>query len=181
MANISKHDYQNKREFSRVDVHLPLEIRLVPPEQRRLICSRLEEKILTGAKLPQDVADPLLAEWLKLLHAKLDRILDLLAINRGFHELPPFRTENLSGGGVSFTSPEEYQLGDLLELKIIFNASLTSTLYLYGEVVQKEKSEEGYFIAISFLSLDEGIRDEIIKFVFEKERELLRQKREATA
>ena len=177
MANISGSDFQNKREFSRVDIHLPVEIRLVPPEQRRLICSRLEEKILTGVKLPQDVADPLLAEWLKLLHAKLDRILGLLATNQGVHELSPFRTETLSGGGMSFTSPEEYKLGDLLELKVIFDSSLSGTLYLYGEVVQKEKSEGGNFIAVKFLSLDEGIRDEIIKFVFEKEREILRQKR----
>src|ERR1035437_9256638 len=96
MANISESDYQNKREFSRVDAHLPLESRLVPPEQRRLVNSRLEEKILTGAKLPQDVADPLLAEWLKLLHAKLDRILGLLATNQAVSELPPLRTEDLS-------------------------------------------------------------------------------------
>jgi hypothetical protein len=177
MASISESDCQNKREFSRVNVHLPVEIRLVPPEQRRLICTRLEEKIFTGVKLPPDVADPLLAEWLKLLHDKLDRILGLLATNQGVRELPPFITETLSGGGMSFTSPEEYKLGDLLELRIIFDSSRSGTLYLYGEVVQKEKTEWGYFIAVKFLSLDEGIRDEIIKFVFEKEREILRQKR----
>ena len=78
---------------------------------------------------------------------------------------------------MSFTSPEEYKLGDLLELKVIFDSSLSGTLYLYGEAVQKEKSEGGNFIAVKFLSLDEGIRDEIIKFVFEKEREILRQNR----
>lgn len=177
MADISKSDYRNKREFSRVDAHLPLEIRLIPPEQRRLISSRLEEKILTSVKPPPDVADPLLAEWLKLLHAKLDKILGLLATNPATTELPPFRTESLSGGGVSFISPVEYDLGDLLELKIIFHSSLSGALYLYGEVVQKEQSEGGYLIAVSFLSLAEDIRDKIIKFVFEKERELLREKR----
>lgn len=178
MATISQAGYPNKREFARVDVHLPVEIRLVPPEQRRLICSRLEEKILTGPKFPQDVADPLLAEWLKLLNAKLDRILGLLAANQSLPESPAFTTEDLSGGGMSFTTPEEYKLGDLLELKIKFDSSLSGTLYLYGEVVQKEKSTEGYLIAVSFLSLEEGIRDEIIKFVFKKERELMRQKKE---
>jgi len=177
MVNNNESDNPHKREFSRVDTHLPLEIRLVPPEQRRLINSRLEEKILTGVKLPPDVADPLLAEWLQLLHAKLDKILGALATDPANRELPPFRTENLSGGGMSFTSPEEYDLGDLLELKLIFNSSLSSTLYLYGEVVQKEKSAGGYLIAVSFLSLDEDIREKIVRFVFEKEREILREKR----
>lgn len=177
MANISESDCRNKREFSRVGVHLPLEIRRVTPEQQRLISSHLEEKILTGAKLPQDVADPLLAEWLKLLHGQLNTILGLLTTNRPASELPPFRTETVSGGGLSFTSPEEYDLGDLLELRVIFDSSLSGTLCLYGEVVQKEKSEEGYLSAVSFLAIDESLRDEIIKFVFEKERELLRQMR----
>lgn len=178
MANIRESDYQNKREYSRVGIHLPLEVRLVPPEQRRLIHTHREEKkIITIAKLPPDVADPLLAEWLKLLNAKLDRIWGQLATNQGSLELPPCRTENLSGGGASFTSAEEYHLGDLLELKITFDSPLSGTLNLYGEVVQKEKREGGYFSAVNFVSLEEGIRDEIIKFVFEKEREILRMKR----
>lgn len=177
MANISESACRNKREFSRVGVHLPLEIRRVTPEQQRLISSRMEERILTGPKLPQDVADPLLAEWLKLLHGQLNTILDLLTKNQPPRELPPFRTETVSGGGLSFTSPEEYNLGDLLELRVIFDSSLSGTLYLYGEVVQKEKREGGNLIAVSFLAIDESLRDEIIKFVFEKERELLRQMR----
>jgi hypothetical protein len=177
MANIDETDYRNKRAYSRVNVHLPVEIRLLPPEQRQLICSRLEEKIFAGVKLPPDVADPLLAEWLKLLHAQLEKIAGLLAAHAEARELPPFRTQTLSGGGVSFTSPEEYKMGDLLELKMIFDSSRSGTLYLYGEVVQREKSEDGHITAVKFLSLDEDTRDEIIKFVFEKEREILRQKR----
>jgi len=177
MVNVSASAQQNKREFSRVDAHLPLEIRLVPSEQRRLISSRLEEKRFNSVQLPPDVVDPLLAEWLKILNDKLDKILGMLASDQANSELPPFRTETLSGGGVSFISPNEYDLGDLLELKMIFNSSLSGTLHLYGEVVQKEKSGEDYLIAVSFLSLEENLRNEIIKFVFEKERELLRQKR----
>ena len=177
MDNVKEPEQQNKREFSRVDIHLPLEVRLVPPEHRQLLCCRLEERGLTGTKLPPEVADPVLAEWLKLLHAQLDKILSLMTTSQVVQELPALRTESLSGGGVSFTAEEEYQLGDLLELRIIFDSLLSGTLHLCGEVVQKEKTAGGYLIAVSFLSLDEDLRDEIIKFVFEKEREILRKKR----
>ena len=176
MVDIRESEHKNKREFSRVDIRLPLEVRLVPPEQKRLMCNRLE-RVLTGTKLPPDVADPLLAEWLRLLNTKLDNILSTLATNEDVHELPPLRTESLSGGGASFTSTEEYQPGDLLELKIMFDSFLTGTLHLCGEVVQKEETAGGYLIAVSFLFLEEDLQDEIVKFVFEKEREILRKKR----
>ena len=127
MVDIRESEHKNKREFSRVDIRLPLEVRLVPPEQKRLMCNRLE-RVLTGTKLPPVVADPLLAEWLRLLNTKLDNILSTLATNEDVHELPPLRTESLSGGGASFTSTEEYQPGDLLELKIMFDSFLTGTL-----------------------------------------------------
>jgi len=179
MASTSESHCSNKREFSRVEAHFPLEIRLVPPDQRRLINSRLGERIFLSSKLPRDVADPLLAEWLQFLNNKLDRIQVMLAANQAEQELPSLRTVSLSGGGVSFISPEgeEYDLGDILELKMSMSSSMPSTLILYGEVVQKEKSETGYFTAVRFLSLDEDIQDKIIKFVFEREREILREKR----
>ncbi len=167
---------QNKREFSRVDAHLPLEIRLVLPEERQYIRSRLEKQQLPAYRLPPNVEDSLLAEWLNLLNAKLDRILNLLAANREASDRSAFRSEDISGGGISFTSPEAFQLGDLLEIKMTSGAALRGMLLLYGEVVQTEKREGSSFTAIRFILLDEDVRDEIIRFVFEKERELLREK-----
>lgn len=178
MAHQSEPKSRNNREFSRVKAHLPLEISRVPPEQRQHIQSRTEEFRPPPTNFPPDVEDPQLAEWLKFLHAKMDAILSFLTVNQEARDLPLVKTEDISGGGMSFISSEEFQLNDLLEIKMIFTSRMPRTLYLYGEVVQTAKRTEGYYIAVQFKFLDDCLQDEIVKFVFEKERELLRRRRE---
>jgi hypothetical protein len=178
MAHQTASDLRNNREFSRVTAHLPLEITLVPSDKRRLIQSRSEEFRTPVSKLPPDVADPLLAEWLSLLHGKIDTILSYLTAKQEARELPLIKTENIGGGGISFISADQFELEDLLEIKMIVTSHRPRTLYLYGEVVQTETRPEGFFTAVCFKFLDEHLQDEIVKFVFEKERELLRKRRE---
>lgn len=178
MALPNEPDYRNNREFCRVAARLPLEITLVPPEKRQHIQNRSEEFRTPAAKLPPNVDDPLLAGWLNLLHAQLDTILSFMTARQEARELPLVRTEDIGGGGVSFISSEEFQLNDLLEIKMIFTSQTPRTLYVYGEVVQTEKKADGYFTAVRFIFLDDHLQDEIVRFVFEKERELLRQRRE---
>jgi hypothetical protein len=177
MANTTDPYFQNKREFSRVDAHIPMEVRLVSEEERQNIRSRVEGKEITGIKLPPDVDDPALSEWLKLLHAKIDAILRLISVGGQKEDSSPYKTKNISGGGVSFTSTEKFSLGDIIEIKIFPFAIISQALYLYGDVVQAGKRDNNYFTAVRFISLDDALRDEIIRFVFEKERQILREKR----
>ncbi len=177
MANITDPSFQNKREFSRVDAHIPMEVRLVSEEERQNIRSRVEGKEITGIKLPPDVDDPALSEWLKLLHSKIDAILRLTSLGGREEESSSYKTKNISGGGISFTSSENFSLGDMLEIKIFPFAIISQALYLYGEVVQAGKRDNDYFTAVRFISIDDTLRDEIIRFVFEKERQILREKR----
>jgi c-di-GMP-binding flagellar brake protein YcgR len=44
-------------------------------------------------------------------------------------------------------------------------------------VVQSEERGDGFFTALKFILMDDSIRDKILRFVFEKEREILRAKR----
>jgi len=44
-------------------------------------------------------------------------------------------------------------------------------------VLSAAKSENEYRVALKFLDMDDHIRNEIVRFVFEKEREILRAKR----
>ena len=177
MGNISEQDLQNKRELSRIDVRIPFKIRLVPPEERQHIQILTTEATPSPVQLPQDVEDPHLAAWLNLIHAKIDRIIGLLAANQEGIDAPSFMTENISGKGLGFISPRKYESGDLLEVKMFFPSAAMGAIHLYGEVVQSEKNDAGYFTALQFTCIDDQIREKIIKFVFEKERELLRERR----
>ena len=169
---------QNKREFSRVDAHFPLEIRLVPAEEMQSIRCRAEGKGIPSIKLPPDVDDPVLAEWLKLLHVKIDAVLRLISLSGEACESSPYKTQNISGGGISFTSPENFALGDIVEIKVPNAEILSQSLCLYGEVMHSEKKkDDGWLTAVRFIVLDDMLRDEIVRFVFEREREILREKR----
>jgi len=50
-------------------------------------------------------------------------------------------------------------------------------MYLCGEVTSIKTKDGGSEVAVKFVLIDDEVRDEIVRFVFEKEREILRGKR----
>ncbi len=170
--------YLKLREFSRVDAQVPLEVRLVPPEERSTIRSKIsgETVIPVMDRLP-DIEDTVLADWLRVINAKLDAIINLLSLQReGFCALS-YRTINISGGGMSFTWTDPFAIGDIIEIKTMFPLLPPVAIHMYGEVVKSEPVAEGTLIGVKFVAMDEEIRDEIVKFVFKRQREILREKR----
>jgi c-di-GMP-binding flagellar brake protein YcgR len=94
----------------------------------------------------------------------------------GFHSLP-FKFVSLSGNGMQFSSQHAYSLGDILECKMILTLHQSTAIYTYGEVVRVGSQSNSYFINVRFIAIDHKIRDKIVRFVFETEREILRQRK----
>ena len=167
------------REYSRVDASIPFEVRLVSEEEGLKLRSRTSmESALTETQQLPEVGESALAECLKIINKKLDTILNLLTLQTrecsALHSTPV----NISAGGVRAPFQVEYGIGDVLEVKMMLPTLPYVVFYLYGVVVRAEKTEEGKFLTcIEFTSIDEEIRDKIAKFVFEKQREVLRMKR----
>ncbi|MBN1614938.1 MAG: PilZ domain-containing protein [Deltaproteobacteria bacterium] len=169
---------ENRREYSRVSAYIPFEVRLVPPELRPDVRSRIySETVLTDIKILPDVQDQILSSWLTMLNAKLDTIIRLLTVHKEGFDCMPFKYVTISGSGMSFTSLEPFALGDILEIKMMLSMSQSVALYVYGEVRQVDSHQNIHYISVQFTETDDAIRDEIIRFVFEKEREILREKR----
>lgn len=59
----------------------------------------------------------------------------------------------------------------------MFSAPQPVVFCLYGEVMNIKKREYDYVTSVQFVAIDEVIRDEIVRFVFETEREVLRKQR----
>ncbi|MBI5214020.1 MAG: PilZ domain-containing protein, partial [Nitrospirae bacterium] len=152
--------------------------RLLPPEERKGIRSKITgESILAEFQTLTDLEDKLLSDWLKMLNAKLDAIINMITFQReGFGSLP-FMQVNISGGGLNFSSADRYSPGDIIEMKMMLPMIPPVAMYIYGEVVKVEKQVNGNNIAVKFIEMDEEIRDEIVKFVFRRQREMLREKR----
>ena len=167
----------NRREFCRVDTYLPLEYRLITTEERPLVRSRISGEVLFPdfALLPPS-DDPLM-QSLSLLDKKLDAVLRLLSLQcNGFHALP-FRYVSLSGNGMRFSSHGSFSCGDAIEFKVILTLNVPMALYLYGEVIRVEKQTDGYSINVRFLATDDSLCDLVVRYVFEQERRMLREKR----
>jgi hypothetical protein len=169
---------KNLREFSRVDAVIPLDVRLVPPEEQQNIKSLfVGETTLPEYQVPPEVEDIVLSEWLKMLNSKLDAILASIASRDEGVPIISQKKVNISGGGLSFDTKEKFNAGDVLEMKIMLPISPGSILYAYGEVVDVRIAGNYYHTAVKYISIDDEIRDEIVKFVFKTQRDILRKKR----
>jgi hypothetical protein len=177
MPNPKDTNIQNNREYSRVQAHIPLEISIVSPEEIKDLQSRTEKKTIPFMNPPNDVEDPSLAEWLRFLNVKMDTILGYLDKEHVNSSNMILKSIMIGGAGFSFVSTKKYSLTDTLEVKMLLPSSTPLLLYLYCKVVQSEGSCDGYFTALRFIQMDDSIRDKILRFVFEKEREILRAKR----
>ncbi len=167
-----------QREFSRVDVYIPLECRLLDKEEHGFVKSRVSaDLMLADFRLMPPLGKHPQIDVLNLLNQKLDSIIKMVGLHDdGFHSLP-FRFVSLSGNGMQFPSPQAYALGDIIECKMILTLHQSTAIYTYGEVVRVGTQGNGYFINVRFTAIDPAIRDRIAQFVFEMERELIRQRK----
>ncbi|MEN6621405.1 MAG: PilZ domain-containing protein [Smithella sp.] len=177
MDNQDKTNNENQREYSRVDAYIPLEYKLIDPEHRQIRSRVAGEIILSEFKSLPDPDDQIIAEWLKTINTKLNSIIRMLTMHHeGFDQLP-LKKVNISGGGISFSADNPFSPGDIIEFKLILTMQYPLSLFLYGEVIEMGKHNSEYNTFVRFIAIDDFIRDEIIRFVFEREREILREKR----
>ena len=171
---------ENRREFCRIEVCIPFACRLVPPEEQKRIRSHISgSSVHAGHKALPEVKDPAIAEWFNLLNSKLDTLIRLLTLEReGFSELPS-EWINIGGGGLRFSSRKKYQRGDILEIKMMLPPTHPIALHVYATVssVAEIGPDGRYSTAVQFTKMDHTIQEEIIRFVFEQEREIIRDKK----
>lgn len=169
---------ESQRQYSRVDAFIPLEYKLIDPEHRQYMRARVAgDVILSEFKSLPEPDDQIVTEWLKTINTKLNLIIRMLTMHHeGFDQLP-LRKVNISGGGISFSADTSFSPGDIIEFKLILTMQYPLSLFLYGEVIEICNHNPEYNNFVKFIAIDDFIRDEVIRYVFEREREILREKR----
>ncbi len=170
--------YRSLREYSRVEAFLPVRIRPVPEEERQNMRSRfVVESVLTEhPELPQ-LEDEVLSACLQILNSKLDSIIRLLAFPSNSHKELEFAMVNISAGGMSTSSSEVFAQGDLVEIRLMLPTVPYMILYVYGNVVKCAPGCQKHEVCVEFTDIDDDIREQIAKYVFQRQREILRKKR----
>lgn len=169
-----------RREYSRVDAYIPCDYRIVLPEERPHVQARIsgDNNATEQRHIPdRGNSDPVLEEWLQILNSKLDTIIHLMKLRQEGYFGLPHKAVNISGGGISLSVPEAVPLGEILEIKIMLTFQQPVVLIIYGEVIKSELVHGVHFVAVHYIHMDDSIRDMIVRFVFEREREILRERR----
>lgn len=178
MTEMMSEEIENKREYSRVDVCIPIEYKRVAPQHKETFRSRIAgQSILAEFKNLPNPDDQLIAQWLQSINAKLNEIIRLLTLQHDGFNCLSMKKVNISGGGMSLNTYESFVPGEVLEIKVMLGLQMPMALFLYGEIIEVTIPHPEYDTSVQFINMDDFVRDEIIRFVFETEREILREKR----
>lgn len=167
-----------EREAVRLDVVIPIEVHPISEKELEHRKARIVEDVPLFSYIPlKDTMDEALNNWLKLINAKLDYLINLLTREKeGFNELP-FKKVNLSEKGLRFPSETPFEPGSFAEIKMVLDLYEPLGFYLYGKIVRCEKKEDYYEVALEWINLPLDIKEKLGFYLLQKERELIREKK----
>lgn len=131
-------------------------------------------------KLPEieNVNLETLYELLHRLNAKVDHILEILD-SKNVKKFSPATYENIniSASGMRFKADEPIPLGNIIAIRLILPLTMETPINVLGEVVVSDghvDHEGKYSISVKFINLTRTDEEIITKYVFKRQRELLR-------
>jgi hypothetical protein len=108
---------------------------------------------------------------------KMDRILDLLeGREKDGYESVARELVNISGSGMKFVTTRPFSIDDVIAMRTFLPLPSKTRLNLLGKVtsVSEAGPENRYEICVRFMDLTEKDRKAIVKYVFQRQRELIR-------
>lgn len=126
---------------------------------------------LEGANLSQP-----LSEFLAALDAKLDTIVSLLSQKRLEDDYQhAVEVLELGGEGLAFAADGGFAAGDVLEFALVLNQYPLRLAAAVGRVGAPETREGRTVYPVAFTRLREADREAIVHFVFNEERQRIRE------
>jgi len=168
---------KNQRTYPRANTLLPFTARrLQPDESGELNCRVATDIIVIDDFPPPPLKDELLNLWLNMLNTKLDYLIRQASPKREDVVFMTFEPLNISGSGMSLMARESFNIGDILEIRMVLQTYPSKILFLYGETVRIEatpQKAESYTVSVKFRGMNDDVRNEILKFDFKKHRKKL--------
>jgi hypothetical protein len=124
--------------------------------------------------------------FLLYLDSKLNLIVSLLADNLGRKDYEHKGwVLDVSESGIGFISPIRLPLGTAIEMGIVLPNQPYRTIDVAGEIVRESENTDGDYmgqhtVGISFYDILSEDEDAIVRWVFEKQREEIRRRKEMT-
>ncbi|MBW2568179.1 MAG: PilZ domain-containing protein [Deltaproteobacteria bacterium] len=178
-----KETIQNQRKHVRVDDVLKLDYRKISQQdynecktKPEIIFKKTFGEAFEAPKI-EDVSLELLYKLIYHANLKIDRILNILeSKDTERPESVSSETINISGSGMKFIANRSFSIGDIIILRVFLPLISKTWINILGKVVSATKSEteNKYDVTIKFKQLSETDREIIIRYVFKRQRELIR-------
>lgn len=173
----------SRREYVRVDDILRVDYLEIPQEDYKR-CENKPEIIFKDIfgkplKAPEieEANSELLYKLIYQANLKIDRILDILESkdNKGYMSSGS-ECVNISGSGMSFAANRSFSIRDIIALRVFLPLVSRTWINVLGEVTSSAESdqENKYDVSVRFVELSEDDREMIVRYVFKRQRELLR-------
>ncbi len=172
--------WADKRGYFRVNDVLPIVIKKVRDD-----FSNLKSKVLSGLNLagphhmpPDETIHPRLWEILVDINTKLDALLERSYLEYEVLTKARERQINISASGMRLTVSEKFNDGDVVEVRILLERCPPVGILVYGKAVRTYSlSDGGYDIAVRFLDMNEEVKEELIKYTLNRQREIISMQR----
>jgi hypothetical protein len=173
----------NRRRYARVDDLLRVDYRKISQKEYERYEGNPDGifKNIFGEPLMvpeiEEIDLELLYKLIYQANQKMDRILEILE-SKDTARYASVGTEyvNISGSGMSFIANQSFSIGDILALKVFLPLVSNTSMTVLGKVMSSTElsPKEGYRTAVHFIGLSGEDREMIIRYVFKRQRELLR-------
>jgi hypothetical protein len=171
-----------RREYFRVDDSIPIIFKRVDSEclcrSSRIISGYIYESDL-DIDLKDESISPSLWKVLLNISRKLDFLIERLSLESEGLTKIDYKNVNLSASGIRFISNEIFNKGDGVEVKMLLPTHPPTGIIAYGCVVRvKELDKQKYEVALVFSDMHDDVRDEIIKYTINRQREILKRNKD---
>ncbi len=113
------------------------------------------------------------------IKAKLDYIINHFILEKEGLANPEKRYVNISASGIRFVVNHRAKVNDIMEVKLLLPTYPPVAVFAYGEVKRVEElGDDKYEVAIEYVNMSDSVRNEIIQYTLEHQRETIRRHRE---
>lgn len=172
--------WTEKREYFRVDDYIQIVAKKITDKGG---CRR--SRIFAGygirtsdELIPDESINPVLWKMLVDIQTKLSLILERL--NPDSESLLNIESTyvNMSAAGICFEINEKVEKGDLLEIKMLLPLYPPVGIVTYGSVIRAVDTGKGqYKIAVSLADMEDEIKEEIIQYTLNRQRDIMKRQR----
>ena len=172
---------EEKRSYFRVDDVIPIIATHVQDcrcigRSRILSLSEIEGLSTTDVYTSLDDRQRL-SKMLMDINTKLDFIINYLLLEKEGLLSAEKKPVNISAAGIRFSVSFPVKVGDVIEVKLLLPTCPPTALLLYGKVKRVKDLEDGtYEVALQYLNMTDSVRDEIIQYTLNHQREMRRAK-----